>query len=86
MPDIPRIKRDDLVSDYPGVFETARHVGVGIGWLGLIRTFVEEALPRDPALCILEVKGKWAAAGSGATARSARSGSPRVGPRSNNRR
>jgi len=59
MHDFPRIKKDDLVADYPGVFDTARYVDVGIGWLGLIRTFVVEALLHDPSLSINEMKEKW---------------------------
>lgn len=57
--DFPRIKRDDLVQEFPGVFDSARYVDVGIGWLGLIRAFVEEALPHDPSLEVLEIKEKW---------------------------
>ncbi|MBV2184837.1 MAG: hypothetical protein KUL88_09900 [Rhizobium sp.] len=56
--DFPRIKRDDLVADYPGVFDSARYVDVGVGWLGLVRDFVNEALPHDPSLSILEIKEK----------------------------
>jgi hypothetical protein len=58
-PDFPRIKLDDLQSDYPGVFDAAKYVDVGIGWLGLIRDFVREALPHDPSLAVFEVKEKW---------------------------
>ncbi|WP_117191000.1 hypothetical protein [Rhizobium terrae] len=58
-PDFPRIKLDDLVADYPGVFDSARYVDVGIGWLGLVRDFVAEALPHDPALVVHEIKEKW---------------------------
>lgn len=57
--DFPRIKHDDLVADYPGVFDSARYVDVGIGWLGLVRDFVNEALPHDPSLEVLEIKEKW---------------------------
>lgn len=31
LPDIPRIKLDDLREDFPGVFDTARYVDVGLG-------------------------------------------------------
>lgn len=58
-PDFPRIKLDDLVGDFPGVFDAARYVDVGIGWLPLIRDFVVEALPHDPSLAVFEVKEKW---------------------------
>lgn len=57
--DFPRIKVEDLRADYPGVFDSARYVDVGIGWLSLVRDFVAEALPHDPSLCILEMKEKW---------------------------
>ncbi|MGE6743303.1 hypothetical protein ACQKGC_23815 [Allorhizobium pseudoryzae] len=57
--DIPRIKRDDLQSDHPGVFDAAKYVDVGIGWLPLVRDFVAEALPHDPSLEVLELKEKW---------------------------
>lgn len=56
--DFPRIKRDDLVADHPGVFESARYVDVGIGWLPLVRDFVNEALPHDPFLAVYEMKEK----------------------------
>lgn len=56
--DFPRIKKDDLVADFPGVFDTAKYVDVGIGWLGLVRDFVVEALPHDPSLCVYEIKEK----------------------------
>lgn len=58
MIEFPRIKLDDLVGDFPGVFDAARHVSVGIGWLPLVRTFVGEALPHDPSLSVLEIKEK----------------------------
>lgn len=57
--DFPRIKFDDLQIDFPGVFDTAKYVDVGIGWLGLVRAFVEEALPHDPSLEVLEIKEKF---------------------------
>lgn len=57
--DFPRIKLDDLQSDFPGVFDAARYVDVGIGWLDLVRDFVTEALPHDPSLEVLELKEKW---------------------------
>lgn len=57
--DFPRIKLDDLVGDYPHVFATARYVGVGVGWLPLIREFVETALPHDPSMTVHEIKEKW---------------------------
>lgn len=59
MIEYPRIKLDDLVEDFPGVFDAARHVDVGIGWLPLVRAFVGEALPHDPSLAVLEIKEKW---------------------------
>ncbi|MFT4163370.1 hypothetical protein [Shinella sp.] len=59
MHDFPRIKKDDLADEFPGVFDSARYVDVGIGWLGLVRDFVAEALPHDPSLCIHEMKEKW---------------------------
>ena len=49
MIEYPRIKLDDLRADSPGLFDAARHVGVGIGWLPLVQAFVEEALPHDRA-------------------------------------
>ncbi|RVL94714.1 hypothetical protein [Sinorhizobium meliloti] len=58
-PDFPRIKKDDLVADYPGVFDSARYVDVGIGWLGIVRAFVNEALSHDPSLVVHELKEKW---------------------------
>lgn len=58
-PEFPRIKRDDLIAEFPGVFDTARYVDVGIGWLGLVRAFVSEALPHDPSLAVHEIKEKW---------------------------
>jgi len=61
LPEIPRIKKVDLIADFPGVFETATYVDVGIGWLGLVRAFVAEALPHDPSLCVHEIKEKWGA-------------------------
>jgi hypothetical protein len=57
--DFPRIKLDDLVADYPGVFDGARYVDVGVGWLPLVRDFVNEALPHDPSLAVHELKEKW---------------------------
>lgn len=59
MDEFPRIKLDDLRAEFPNVFDTARYVDVGIGWLGLIQTFVVEALPHDPPLVIHECKEKW---------------------------
>lgn len=57
--EIPRIKLSDLQQDYPGVFEAALHVDVGVGWLGIIRDFLMTALPLDPMLEILELKEKY---------------------------
>ncbi|WP_080822795.1 hypothetical protein [Agrobacterium genomosp. 2] len=57
--EFPRIKKDDLIADHPGVFDAALYVDVGIGWLGLVRAFVAEALPHDPSLEVLELKEKW---------------------------
>lgn len=59
MDDFPRIKKDDLVADFPGVFDSARYTDVGIGWLPLVRDFVNEALPYDPSLAVHEIKEKW---------------------------
>ncbi|AVA21955.1 hypothetical protein NXC24_CH02318 [Rhizobium sp. NXC24] len=59
MDDFPRIKSDDLVADFPGVFDSARYVDVGIGWLPLVRDFVREALPHDPQLVVHELKEKF---------------------------
>ncbi|KQV41939.1 hypothetical protein [Rhizobium sp. Root1204] len=55
----PRIKKDDLQADYPGVFDAALYTDVGVGWLGLVHAFVEEALPHDPSLAVYEIKEKW---------------------------
>ena len=57
--DFPRIKKDDLVAEFPGVFDGARYTDIGIGWLGLVRAFVTEALPHDPSLTVREMKEKW---------------------------
>lgn len=57
--DFPRIKLDDLRQDYPGVFDSAKYVDVGIGWLPLVRDFLCEALPHDPSLEVLEMKEKF---------------------------
>lgn len=59
MDEFPRIKRADLVDDYPGVFDGAKYVDVGIGWLSLVREFVVEALPHDSSLTVLEIKEKF---------------------------
>lgn len=59
MDEFVRIKRADLVDDYPGVFDGAKYVDVGIGWLSLVREFVIEALPHDPSLTVLEIKEKF---------------------------
>lgn len=58
-PDFPRIKLEDLQNDFPGVFDGAKYVDVGIGWRGLVSDFVLEALPHDPSLEVLEIKEKW---------------------------
>lgn len=57
--DFPRIKKSDLVDEFPGVFDAARYVDVGVGWLGLVQDFVREALPHDPSLVVHEIKEKW---------------------------
>lgn len=57
--EFPRIKKEDLIADFPGVFDAALYTDVGIGWLPLVRAFVEEALPHDPSLEVLELKEKW---------------------------
>nr|CAD6612664.1 hypothetical protein RKHAN_02508 [Rhizobium sp. Khangiran2] len=57
--DFPRIKLDDLQQDYPGVFDRAKYVDVGIGWLPLVRDFITEALLHDPSLEVLEMKEKF---------------------------
>ncbi|TAX30743.1 MULTISPECIES: hypothetical protein [Rhizobium] len=59
MHDFPRIKKDDLVAEFPGVFDTASYTDVGVGWLGLVRDFVNEALQHDPSLTVHEIKEKW---------------------------
>lgn len=59
MRDFPTIKLADLQEDYPGVFDSAKWVDVGVGWLGLVRDFINEALPHDPSLCVYEIKEKW---------------------------
>lgn len=58
-PEFARIKRDDLIVDHTGVFDSALYTDIGIGWLGLVRSFVEEALPHDPSLEVLQLKEKW---------------------------
>lgn len=58
-PEVPRIKIDDLREEYPGIFDTAKFVDVGIGWLPLVRDFVNEALPHDPTLSVHEIREKW---------------------------
>ncbi|MDK4723104.1 hypothetical protein PH552_27500 [Rhizobium sp. CNPSo 3968] len=57
--DYPRTKLADLQADYPGVFDSARYVDVGIGWLPLISEFVTAALRHDPSLAVFEVKEKF---------------------------
>lgn len=57
--EIPRIKLSDLQHDYPGVFESAQYVDVGIGWLPIIEEFLMTALPLDPQLAIHELKEKF---------------------------
>lgn len=57
--DFARIKLDDLLDEFPGIFDAARYVDVGIGWLGLVREFVQAAQPHDPSLCVHEMKEKW---------------------------
>ncbi len=57
--EFPRIKKDDLIADFPGVFEAVLYTDVGLGWLPLVRAFVEEALPHDPSLTVYEIKEKW---------------------------
>ncbi|MCV3768896.1 hypothetical protein [Rhizobium sp. TRM95796] len=59
MPDFNRIQKDDLVAELPGVFDDARYTDVGVGWLGLVREFVAEALPHDSTLTVYELKEKW---------------------------
>lgn len=59
MRDFPTIKKADLVDEFPGVFDAATYTDVGIGWLGLIRDFVNEALPHDASLAVHEIKEKW---------------------------
>ena len=60
--DFARIKLDDLQAEFPGIFDSAKYVDVGVGWLPLVRSFVEEALPHDPSLTVLEIKEKWGGA------------------------
>lgn len=57
--DFPRIQKADLVADHSGVFDAAKYVDVGVGWLPLVRDFVAEALPHDPSLSVFELKEKW---------------------------
>lgn len=57
--DFPRIKLDDLREEFRDVFDMASYVDVGIGWLQLVRDFVNEALPHDPGLAVFEIKEKW---------------------------
>lgn len=57
--EFPRIKKADLIAEFPGVFDAALYVDVGIGWLGLVHAFVAEALPHDPSLEVIELKEKW---------------------------
>jgi hypothetical protein len=57
--DSPRLKLKDLQADYPGVFDGAHYVDVGIGWLPLIRQFVAEAQRHDHSLSVHELKEKW---------------------------
>lgn len=59
MDDFPRIKLESLQAEFPGVFDSARWVDVGIGWLPLVRAFVTEALLHDPSLSVHELKEKW---------------------------
>ncbi|MBB4064015.1 hypothetical protein [Gellertiella hungarica] len=58
---IPTLKRDDLCEEFPSVFESAEYVDVGIGWLDIIRRFITDALPLDPALQVVELKEKFGA-------------------------
>lgn len=57
----PTIKLDDLRAEFPSIFETAEYVEVGVGWLDIVRRFIEAALPLDPALQIVEMKEKFGA-------------------------
>lgn len=58
-PEFARIKKSDLVDEFPGVFDSAIYTDVGIGWLQLVRNFINEALPHDPSLAVFEMKEKW---------------------------
>lgn len=58
---IPTLKRDDLQAEFPSVFATAEYVEVGVGWLNVIRRFIDAALPLDPALQIVVLKEKFGA-------------------------
>lgn len=59
MDEYPRIKLDDLRDDFPDVFDVARYVDVGLGWLPLVREFVTTSLTYDPSLTVYEVKQKF---------------------------
>lgn len=57
--DIPRLKLDDLREDHPGVFDDARYVDVGIGWLSIVRDFISMTQAVWPDLEIDELKEKF---------------------------
>ncbi len=57
--DFARIKLDDLQAEFPGIFDSAKYVDGGIGWLPLVRQFAAEALPHDPSLNVHEIKEKF---------------------------
>lgn len=59
MRDFPTIKLADLQADYPGVFDTARYVDVGIGWLPIVRDFIVMSQSIWPDLAIDELKEKF---------------------------
>lgn len=43
MIDFPRIQLTDLRTRYPGLFDEAQYVGVGVGWLPTIEEFLKTA-------------------------------------------
>ena len=59
--DVPSLKLDDLRAEFPGVFETAEHVEVGVGWIDIIARFIATALPLVPSLQVVEMKEKFGA-------------------------
>ncbi|KQQ72456.1 hypothetical protein ASF70_13090 [Rhizobium sp. Leaf321] len=52
--DIPRLKLDNLRERWPGIFEQARYVDVGVGWLPLIEDFLASGVST-----VVELKEKF---------------------------